>query len=122
MKNLEERNSEVFEEGVCGTIRRAKNVNMMDTPWSPNDFDEIYNFTGVLLSLKPAFFEKHSKTDLNEMIEDNIVRLDGVKAVWKETYEYYGTFYNYMISDIDDDLIFNLSEKFDLLIEKTLTI
>ena len=122
MKNLEERNSEVFKKGVCGIIRRAKNVNMMDTPWSPNDFDEIYNFTGVLLSLKPLFFEKHSKFNLNEMIKDHIVRLDRVKAVWKETYEYYGTFYNYMISDIDDDLVFNLSEKFGLLIEKTLTI
>ena len=122
MKNLEERNSEVFKKGVCGIIRRAKNVNMMNTPWSPNDFDEIYNFTGVLLSLKPAFFEKHSKSDLNEMIEDNIVRLDGIKAVYKEKDEFFGTSYKYMLTDIDDDLVFKLSEKFDLLIEKTLTI
>ena len=57
----EKRNSRIFETGVCGRIRKAQNVNIYHygfDNWSPNDFEEIANFTGVLLTLKPLFFEK----------------------------------------------------------------
>ena len=121
----EKRNSRIFETGVCGRIRKAQNVNIYHygfDNWSPNDFEEIANFTGVLLTLKPLFFEKYSKNDLYKLIGNNIVKLNGVKAVMKQTHEVYGTSYEYLLNDIDEKLMSELAEKFDFITEDTLHI
>jgi len=121
----EKRNSRIFETGVCGRIRKAQNVNIYHygfDNWSPNDFEEIANFTGVLLTLKPLFFEKYSKNDLYKLIGNKIVKLNGVKAVMKQTHEVYGTSYEYLLNDIDEKLMSELAEKFDFITEDTLHI